>query len=125
MHLFESCLLQEIHRLGATHTGPAMSDDLTAGIELIYTPRQIAQRNQVSPDVTDLIFVRFAHIEHEDVFVRVQTTFQLFNLDFRNSAGHRLLLAFFLTPNPAKLIVVYQFCDGAMAAASRTVRVLA
>src|SRR3954454_22445650 len=56
--LLESRLAQEIHRLGATHARPAMSDDFLAGIKLVHPIRQFAERNQMSADVADVILVR-------------------------------------------------------------------
>src|SRR5271170_5865608 len=110
MDLLESCLLQEGHSLRAPNAGAAMGDDLATGIEFVHAVRQISQRNQVSIDVADLVFMRLAHVEHEKVLARVQTALELFNLDFGNACFHWFLL----TTDSTKLVVVYQLCDGPM-----------
>ena len=68
----ESGLLQEIHGLGAAHAGAAMRHDLFAGIQFADPLRKIAQRNQVSVDVADLIFVRLADVEDEKIVASIQ-----------------------------------------------------
>ena len=98
-----------------------MGDNLAAGVEFMHAFRQIAQRDQMPFDVTDLIFVQLAHVEHEKIFARIQTPLELFDLYFGNACFHWFLLAFLFTPDSTKLVVVYQFCDGAVRAAGRAV----
>jgi len=38
----------------------------------------------MSAEVADLIFVGLAHVEDEQIFFRIQTPLQLFDLNFRN-----------------------------------------
>src|ERR1022692_1579245 len=92
VHFLESSLLQKRYRFSAAHAGAAMGHDLAAGVEFVHTFWQIAQRDQMPLDVADLILVRLAHVEHEKVFARVQTTFELFDLYFGNACFHRFLL---------------------------------
>src|SRR5712691_5195763 len=75
----------------------------------------------MSADVADLIFVGLAHIEDEEIFFRIQTALQLFDLNFRNSCCHR----FFLPANAAELVVVYQLGHGGMRAAHRAIWIFA
>ena len=74
MHFTESGLPQEVHRLRAARAGAAVSDDLAAGVEFINAFRKITQWDQVSANVADLIFVRLANVQDEDVFSRIQTS---------------------------------------------------
>src|SRR5439155_1752183 len=82
---------------------------------------QIAQRNKISTNVADLVLVRLADIEHENVFTGIEPPLQLFYLNFGNSRLHRFLL----TTDSAKFIVVDQFGHGWMGSASRAIRILA
>src|SRR5271155_2911540 len=75
----------------------------------------------MSANVADLIFVRLAHVEDEEILFRIQTALQLFYLNFRKSSSHRFLLP----TNAAKLVVVYQLRDRRMRAADRAVGILA
>ena len=43
------------------------------------------ERNQMSADVADLVFVRLAHVEHEEILFRIETPLQFFDLNFRNA----------------------------------------
>ena len=49
----------------------------------------IAQRDEIPADVADLIFVRLAHIEDEDVVASVESGFQFLGLNFRHGCSHR------------------------------------
>src|SRR5580704_2100983 len=125
VHLLEACLLEEGHCFGAPHAGAAVGHDLAAGIEFVHALGQITQRDQVPVDVADLILMRLTHVEHEKILARIQTPLELFDLYFGNACFHWFLLALFFTANSTKLVVVYQFCDGAMRPAGRTVGILA
>src|SRR3954463_3548339 len=104
VHFLESRLAQEIHRLGAAHAGAAMSDDFLAGIELVHTIRQFAERNQMSADVADVILVRLAHIENINVVAAIESLFQFFHFNFVGSHfGWGLLAA-----NSTELLVIDQ-----------------
>src|SRR5579864_1250475 len=120
-NLLETRLLQECNCLGAASAHFAMDHNFAAGIQLVDPLRQIVQRNQVSAQVADLIFMRLAHVENKHVVLLVQTALQFFYLNLRNSVAHRL----FLPTNAAKLVVVYQLRYRGMRAAHRAVGVLA
>jgi hypothetical protein len=68
VHLPETCLAQKGDGFAAAHAGAAMGHDLAAGIEFVDTLWQIAQGDEVSADVADLVFVRLAHVKDEDFF---------------------------------------------------------
>src|SRR5271156_621167 len=61
----ESGLLQKGYGLGAAATHFAVGDDFAARIELVDALGQIVQRNQMTVEVANLIFVRLAHVENE------------------------------------------------------------
>ena len=54
----------------------AMDDDLAAGVELADALGQVIHRNQVSAEVADLVLVRLAHVEHEQVIAGVEPPLQ-------------------------------------------------
>src|SRR5580658_912351 len=117
----EAGLLQESYCLGAAAAHLAVDYDFAAGIQFVNAIGQVVQRNQMSANVADLIFVRLTHVEHEEIFFRVETTIQLFYLNFRKSCSHGL----FLPTNAAKLVVVYQLRDRGMRAADWAIGILA
>ena len=98
-----------------------MGDDGAGGIELVGALRQVAQRQQVAVEVADLVLVRLAHVEDEDVFTGVELPLQFLRLDFRHR--HRGLRLF--AADAAELVVVNQFRQGRLGAAGRAVGVLA
>src|SRR5215469_14388023 len=119
--LGESGLLQKRDGLGTAAAHLAVDDDFAAGVEFVHALRQIVERDQVSADIANLIFVRLADIEDEQIVLRVQAPLQFFDLNLGNSARHRFLLP----TNAAKLVVVYQLRDGRMRSARGAVRILA
>src|SRR5205823_3841408 len=121
MDLLESSLAQEVHSLGAAHTGAAVGHNFAAGVEFVDALGQIAQRDKISINVADLVLVRLADIEHENVFTGIEPTLQFLYLNFGNPRFHRFLL----TTDSAKFIVVDQFGHGWMGSASRAIRILA
>ena len=54
----------------------AMDDDLAAGVELADALGQVIQRDKVSAEVADLVFVRLAHLEYEQVIAGVEPPLQ-------------------------------------------------
>ena len=46
--------------------------DKTGLVEFAHALGQVVQRNEMSAEVADLIFVRIAHVENEQVISRVQ-----------------------------------------------------
>src|SRR5258708_33374921 len=62
VHLLKASLLQELDGFCATPAHFAMDDDFPARIQFVHAPGQIVQRNQMSAEVADLIFVGLSHI---------------------------------------------------------------
>ncbi len=54
---------------------------------------QIAEWDERRADVDDLHLVRLAHIEDEDVFVRVEAALQFLHADLRNAVDQRRVAA--------------------------------
>ena len=97
-----------------------MGHDFAAGIELMHALRQVAQRDEVSVNVADLVFMWLAHVEDEEIVPGIQPPLQFFYLYFRDACLH----CGFLPTNSTKLVVVYQLRDGGMGAAHRAVGIL-
>src|SRR5271168_502578 len=85
----EPRLLQERDCLGAAAAHLAVDHNFAAGIQFVHALGQIIQRNEMSAKIADLVLVGLAHVEDENVFLRVQTALQFFDLNFRNSISHR------------------------------------
>src|SRR6266849_6030165 len=121
-NLAEPGLAQEIDGLCRALTAAAMRDDLARAIELVHAPRQIPQRNQMAAQVTNLVFMRLAHVENENFVATVQSSLQLARGDFGDlRCGRRS----FLAANTAELFVVNQLGDGAVLSANRASGILA
>src|SRR5712691_11866283 len=76
--------------------------------------------NQRRAEICDLVFVRLADVEHEDVLLRIQLALQLFNRDLRDAvddgmvanclvSGDLQWADFAWRRNTAELVVVDQF----------------
>src|SRR3989442_14919943 len=61
MHLLETRLPQESNCLAASNARPAVRDDFAARVKLMDSFRQIPERDEISVEIADLVFVRFAH----------------------------------------------------------------
>src|ERR1035438_3016305 len=72
----ESRLAQKLYCLSAATTHLAMHYDLAAGIQLTNPFGQVVQRDQMSADVADLVFVGLANIEDVYVFSRDETALE-------------------------------------------------
>ena len=79
-----------------------MGHDFFAGVEFVYAVRQITQRNQMSAEIADLIFVRLADVEDEEVLTAIETLLQFLHLHF----GCRHLSFSLLAANSAELLVI-------------------
>src|SRR5437660_12860428 len=71
----EADLLQECHGFRAASAHLAMGDDFAARVEFAHALWQIAERNEISIQVADLVFVRFAHVENKNVGLGVEFLF--------------------------------------------------
>ena len=80
-HILKPCLLEELDCFGAASTHLAVGHDLAAGIEFTDALGQVVDGDQVSAQVADLVFVRFAHVENKNVFSSIEPALELFRLD--------------------------------------------
>src|SRR5947209_17386423 len=69
----------------------------------------------MSAEITDLVFVRLAHVEHEQIVAAIAAALQLFWSDLRQLARSRR--GRFLPADAAELLIVNQLRDGRMRAA--------
>lgn len=121
VHLPEARLAQEIHRPSGTLAGLAMNYNLAGGIEFVNATGQLAKGHQMPFEIANLVFVRFAHIQNENVIALVQAFFQIARRNLGNvQIGFRLLF----TANAAELIVVDELVDLTMSPAHRAMGVL-
>src|SRR5437660_12625197 len=63
----EAGLLQEGHGFRAASAHLAMGDDLAARVQFAHALWQIAEWDEISIQVADLVFVRLAHVENNNV----------------------------------------------------------
>src|SRR5258705_111322 len=63
----ETGLPQEGDRVCGAHATAAMRYDLPRTIQLVDSRGQIAQRDQMALQIADLVFVRLAHVQNENV----------------------------------------------------------
>src|ERR1700691_5755259 len=92
-HFPESILLQQFDCLHAARTHLADGNDFLASVKLVEALRQLRQRNQMSANVGDLVFVLVAHIEQIEVVAVIETALEFFSLNFGNVHFACLLLA--------------------------------
>src|ERR1019366_3663428 len=116
-------LAKQSDRLGAAESAAAVGHDFAARIQLVQARGQIAQRDEMSAKVADLIFVRLAGVEDEQVVARVEPGLQFLGANFRHGGSRRSFLS--LAAYAAELLVVDQFADGGIGAADWALRVLA
>jgi hypothetical protein len=69
-------LAEKVDCLGAAASHFAVGDDLAIGIELVEALGQIVERDEMTAEVGDLVFVGLAHVEDEKLFAGVETAFQ-------------------------------------------------
>src|SRR5262245_18787807 len=78
LHPGKSLLPQEAGRLRAPSAHLALDDDFLVARNLSHALRHLAQRNQRRAwNPADLILVRLAHIEQEEIFLRVDLPLEL------------------------------------------------
>src|SRR6266849_6191362 len=70
----------------------------------------------MSVDIADLIFVRLAHVEDEEIIAVIETMLQFARSDFRNV---QVAFVFFFTADAAKLVVIDELVYQAIRAAHR------
>src|SRR6516165_8889021 len=121
-NLAETGFAEKIHGLRGALSAAAVRDDFARRIQFVDAARQFPQGNQVAPEIADLIFVGLTHIQNEQVVPLIESLFQFAGRDFRNlKVAFQLLFA----ADSAKLVVVDELVNLAMAATHRTMGVLA
>src|SRR5258708_9333967 len=95
---FEAGFLQKLNGVSRAFAAAAMDDHLSRTIQFVHAPREFPERNQFSIQVANLIFMRFAHIEYENIVTAILPRFQILCSNFRNAICHRGSL---LTATPA------------------------
>src|SRR5436190_19854975 len=98
-----------------------MGDNLSAGVEFVNALRQVAERDEISVQITDLVFVRLAYIEDEKIFLRIELLFQLLHRYCR----HIRRDGCFLPADSAELVVVDELFHRRILSTGRAVRALA
>src|SRR5260370_12669839 len=81
-NLAKARLSQEVHGFGGTLSAAAVRDDLAARIESVDPPSERPKWKQMPLEVTDLVFVELAHIEHEEIISAVEPGLEVARGDF-------------------------------------------
>ncbi len=102
-----------------------MDDDLAVLLlgEFADAAFDVAHRDLRRSEVDDLVLVRLAHVEDEDVFLRVEFALELFDCDLRNAVDDGVFADGLIARDfqwadlagrrdAAELVVVDQFGDG-------------
>src|SRR5579883_465795 len=63
MNFAEARLAEEVHRFCRALAAAAMRHDLVRGIQFVHPPRQFTERNQMTIEIANLVFMRLAHIQ--------------------------------------------------------------
>src|ERR1700722_17853254 len=121
-NLAEARFAQEIDSFGGALAAAAMRHDLSRRVEFMDAARQFPERNQLSVEIADLVFVRLAHIENEEIVAFIEPRLQFLWRDLWNRQIRR---RGFFPAHAAEFVVVDQLMDGAMLAAHRAIRILA
>ncbi len=67
MNLAESGLHEQVHRLGAAHSGLAMHHDLVGRVQFVHALGHFAQRDKFrAGDAANLVFMRLAHVDQDE-----------------------------------------------------------
>src|SRR5580692_11345062 len=87
----ESSLLEGQRRLLAAYASFAVDDDFAVLLvcQLGGVALNVTDRNQRRTEIRDLMLMRLADVEDEDIFLRIQLPFQLLHGDLRNAVDHR------------------------------------
>src|SRR3984957_20128451 len=92
----ESSLLEGQRGLLAAYASFAVDDDFAVLFvcQLGGAALNVTDRNQRRTEIRDLMLMRLAGVEDEDVFLRIQLPFQLLHGDLRNAVDHRAMGCF-------------------------------
>src|SRR5258707_10739883 len=114
MDFSETRFAQEVHRLRRTLAAAAVGNDFAGGIEFVHAPWKFPQRDEMSIQIANLVFVGFAHIQDEEIVAAVQTLLQFARRDFGNL---QIALGLLFAADAAEFVVVNQLVNGAIRAA--------
>ncbi len=84
--------MKELDRLGAASSAAAVNDQFAITVEFAYSPGQVVERDQMPPDIADLVFVGLSNVEHEDIFFIVELLLEFLDVDQGNVVGQTFLL---------------------------------
>src|SRR5208282_1438628 len=99
-----------------------MRDNFARAVELIHAARKVSERNQVPAEIANLILVRLANVEDEEVVSAIEPRLQV----SRSNLGHGgLRRGSFFAADAAEFRVVDQFGHGGMVPANGTFGILA
>src|SRR5580704_18401148 len=83
-YLAKACALQKFNRFGRALAAAAMRHNLSRTVEFAGAFGKITERNQVSAEIANLIFVRLAHVENVQIVAAVETGLQFARGDLRH-----------------------------------------
>src|SRR5256885_4178009 len=105
-HPRETRRLEDLQRLERTRPVMAVRHDLAMAVQLAEAGRQLGERNQHGAvDAGNLVLVRLAHVDHEQIGVLVPLLFQVLRRDLR-------ALVRGVGPDAAERLVVDRAGDG-------------
>src|SRR5260370_23377769 len=81
-------------------------------------PRKFPEREKMSLEIADLVFVRLADIENKKIIPAFEPGLQFARSNLRHLRGGA---GSFLAAHSAKFVVIYQLGDGAMRTAHRAI----
>ncbi len=84
--------MKELDRLGAASSAAAVNDQFAITVEFADSPGQVVERDQMPPDIADLVFVGLSNVEHEDIFFIVELLLEFLDVDQGNVVGQTFLL---------------------------------
>src|ERR1700719_1440256 len=95
-NICESSLLEGQRGLLAAYASFAVDDDFAVLLvcQLGGAALNVTDRNQRRTEIRDLMLMRLADVEDEDVFLGIQLPFQLLHGDLRNAVDHRTMGCF-------------------------------
>ncbi len=99
----EARFSQKVHSFGGALSAAAMRHDFPRGIEFVDAPRQLPEREKMSLQIADLVFVRLAHIENEKIIAAIEAGLEFARSNFRHLHGGT---GSFFAAHPAEFEVI-------------------
>ena len=121
-NLAEARLPHEIDGLCGTLSGAAVRHDLVGRIEFVDPARQFPDRNEVTFQIANLVFVGFADVENEELIALIEALLQF----PRGNFGHiQIHIRNFFATDAAELVVVDELMNCRVRPAHGAVGILA